>query len=89
MVEKGKMEVAEKDAINARIKDTMAYEDCKDADLVIEVVAEDMATKNEIFKTLDAICKPEAILATNTSSFYHGNRCRNQPSGESDRNALL
>ena len=46
----------------------MAYEDCKDADLVIEVVAEDMATKNEIFKTLDAICKPEAILATNTSS---------------------
>ena len=68
MVEKGKMEAAEKDAINARIKDTMAYEDCKDADLVIEVVAEDMATKNEIFKTLDAICKPEAILATNTSS---------------------
>ena len=68
MVEKGKMEATEKDAINARIKDTMAYEDCKDADLVIEVVAEDMATKNEIFKTLDAICKPEAILATNTSS---------------------
>ena len=60
MVEKGKMEATEKDAINARIKDTMAYEDCKDADLVIEVVAEDMATKNEIFKTLDAICKPEA-----------------------------
>ena len=68
LVEKDKMEAAEKDAINARIKDTMAYEDCKDADLVIEVVAEDMATKNEIFKTLDAICKPEAILATNTSS---------------------
>ena len=44
MVEKGKMEATEKDAINARIKDTMAYEDCKDADLVIEVVAEDMAT---------------------------------------------
>ena len=68
LVEKGKMEAAEKDAINARINDTMAYEDCKDADLVIEAVAEDMATKNEIFKTLDAICKPEAILATNTSS---------------------
>ena len=49
LVEKGKMEAAEKDAINARI-------------------AEDMATKNEICKTLDAICKPEAILATNTSS---------------------
>ena len=62
------MEAAQKDAIIARIQDTMAYEDCKDADLVIEVVAEDMATKNEIFKLLDGICKPEAILATNTSS---------------------
>lgn len=68
LVEKGKMEAAEKEAITARIKDTMAYEDCKDVDLVIEGVAEDMPTKVEIFKTLDAICKPEAILATNTSS---------------------
>ena len=68
MVEKGKMEAAQKEAIIAKIKDTMAYEDCKDADLVIEVVAEDMNTKSEIFKTLDAVCKPEAVLATNTSS---------------------
>lgn len=68
MVEKGKMEAAQKEAIIARITDTMAYEDCRDADLVIEGVAEDMVTKIEIFKTLDAICKPEAILATNTSS---------------------
>lgn len=68
MVEKGKMEAAQKEAIIARITDTMAYEECRDADLVIEGVAEDMVTKIEIFKTLDAICKPEAILATNTSS---------------------
>ncbi len=68
LVEKGKMEATEKEAITARIKDTMDYEDCKDVDLVIEGVAEDMATKVEIFKTLDSICKPEAILATNTSS---------------------
>ena len=68
LVEKGKMEAAEKEAIKARIKDTMDYWDCKDVDLVIEGVAEDMPTKLEIFKTLDAICKPEAILATNTSS---------------------
>ena len=46
----------------------MKYEDCADADLVIEAIAEDMATKHEIFKLLDGICKPEAILATNTSS---------------------
>lgn len=68
MVEKGKMEAAQKDAIEARIKDTMAYEDCNDADLVVEAIAEDMPTKLEVFKLLDGICKPEAILATNTSS---------------------
>ena len=68
MVEKGKMEAAQKDAIIAKIVDTMDYNDCSDADLVVEVIAEDMAIKKEIFQTLDKICKPEAILATNTSS---------------------
>lgn len=68
MVEKGKMEAADRDASLARIKDTKVYEDLADVDLVVEVVAEDMAIKEEIFKTLDKICKPEAILATNTSS---------------------
>ena len=68
MVEKGKMEAADRDASLARIKDTKVYEDLADVDLVVEVVAEDMAIKEEIFKTLDQICKPEAILATNTSS---------------------
>ena len=68
MVEKGKMEAADRDASLARIKDTKVYEDLADVDLVVEVVAEDMAVKEEIFKILDKICKPEAILATNTSS---------------------
>ena len=68
MVEKGKLEAGVKDQVLARIKDSMKYEDCADADLVIEAIAEDMATKHEIFKLLDGICKPEAILATNTSS---------------------
>lgn len=68
MVEKGKMEAADRDASLARIKDTKVYEDLADVDLVVEVVAEDMAIKEEIFKILDKICKPEAILATNTSS---------------------
>lgn len=68
MVEKGKMEAAARDAALARIQDTMNYDDARDADLVIEVVAEDMPTKLDIFKLLDGICKPEAILATNTSS---------------------
>lgn len=68
MVEKGKLEAAAKDEIVGRIQDSLQYEDCKDADVVIEAIAEDMATKHEIFKLLDGICKPEAILATNTSS---------------------
>lgn len=68
MVEKGKLEGAVKDRIVARIKDTLNYEDCAEADLVIEAIAEDMATKHEVFRLLDGICKPEAILATNTSS---------------------
>ena len=57
MVEKGKLEAGVKDQVLARIKDTMKYEDCADADLVIEAIAEDMATKHEIFKLLDGICK--------------------------------
>lgn len=68
MVEKGKLEAATKDEILGRIQDTLQYEDCNDADIVIEAIAEDMATKHEIFRLLDGICKPEAILATNTSS---------------------
>ena len=67
-VEKGKMEEAVKGQILERIKDTMSYEDLRDADLVIEVVAEDMAVKKEIWSELDKVCKPEAILASNTSS---------------------
>ncbi|MEG0794917.1 MAG: 3-hydroxybutyryl-CoA dehydrogenase [Odoribacter sp.] len=68
MVEKGKLEAERKIEILSKIKDTLQYEDCRDADLLIEAIAEDMATKHEVFRTLDAICKPEAILATNTSS---------------------
>lgn len=68
MVEKGKIEASVKESVLAAIRDTMDYQACADADLVIEAVAEDMATKCEIFRLLDGICRPDAILATNTSS---------------------
>lgn len=68
MVSKGKMDEETQKAIEARIVDTMAFNDLRDSDLIIEVVAEQMPLKKEIFKTLDEVCKPEAILATNTSS---------------------
>lgn len=68
MVCKGKMDEETQKAIEARIVDTMDFNDLRDSDLIIEVVAEQMPLKKEIFKTLDEVCKPEAILATNTSS---------------------
>lgn len=68
MVEKGKMEQSQMDSALSKIVDTLEYSACSDSDLVIEVISEDMAIKEEVFKTLDKVCKPEAILATNTSS---------------------
>ncbi len=51
-----------------RIKPTLTYNDFANVDLVIEAVFEGMALKKEIFKELDRICKPGAILASNTST---------------------
>ncbi len=51
-----------------RIKPTLTYDDFTNVDLVIEAVFEGMALKKEIFKDLDRICKPGAILASNTST---------------------
>ena len=68
LVEKGKMEQAAKDACMGHISTTLQYGDCKECDLVIEAIAENMETKLAVFKELDALCKPEAILATHTSS---------------------
>ncbi len=64
---KGKMTA---DDVNARmglITGTTKMEDLADVDLVIEAVFENMDLKKEIFSKLDAVCKPGAILATNTS----------------------
>ncbi len=66
--EKGKIEAGEKEQIMGRIKETVSYKDCADAGLVIEAVLEDIKLKKEIFSELNAICKPETIFATNTSS---------------------
>ena len=66
-VEKGKMAQEDLDALMANIlvEERAA---CADADLVIECVKEDMATKKELLKELDALCKPETVFASNTSS---------------------
>jgi 3-hydroxyacyl-CoA dehydrogenase len=51
-----------------RITPTLVYEDFSNADLVIEAVFEGMALKKEVFRELDRVCKPGAILASNTST---------------------
>jgi 3-hydroxybutyryl-CoA dehydrogenase len=66
-VEKGKLSQADKDAIMGRIKGTTSTKDFSDCDLVIEAAIENLELKKKIFAELDGICKPSAILATNTS----------------------
>jgi len=51
-----------------RITPTLAYDDFSGIDLVIEAVFEGMALKKEVFQELDRVCKPGAILASNTST---------------------
>src|SRR5665648_1225517 len=68
LIAKEKMTAAEKDEIMARIKGSTDISIVADADLVIEAATEDMEEKKALFAELDKICKPEAIIASNTSS---------------------
>ncbi|HYG91366.1 MAG TPA: 3-hydroxyacyl-CoA dehydrogenase NAD-binding domain-containing protein [Azospirillum sp.] len=65
---KGKLTQDEVEKRMGLIRPTLSYDDLKDVDLVIEAVFENMAIKKQIFATLDEVCKPGAILATNTST---------------------
>jgi 3-hydroxybutyryl-CoA dehydrogenase len=67
-VDKGRMEAADRDATLARVTATSSLADLADCDLVIESVVEDLSVKKDLFNELDRACKPEAILATNTST---------------------
>lgn len=67
-VEKGKLEASEKDAILGRIKGTTEMSALKEVDFVVEAVIEDLDLKKSVFKELDDLCRPEVILASNTSS---------------------
>ena len=67
-VAKGRLLQAEMDARLARITPTLEDADLGAADVVIEAVFEELPLKQEVFARLDRACKPEAILATNTST---------------------
>jgi enoyl-CoA hydratase / 3-hydroxyacyl-CoA dehydrogenase len=56
-------------AILQRITGSSRFEDLADADLVVEAVFEDLDVKRRVFRRLDEVCRPDTILATNTSSF--------------------
>ena len=67
-VARGKMSEEDKDAILSRISGTTDMQLAADCDLVVEAAVENMKIKKEIFAELDTICKPDTILASNTSS---------------------
>jgi 3-hydroxybutyryl-CoA dehydrogenase len=67
-VEKGKLELGVRDEVLARLTATTTVADLADCDLVVEAVAEQLDVKRELFAELDAVCKPDALLATTTSS---------------------
>jgi len=67
-VDKERLSANEKSAIVGRIKTATSLEALKDAFIVVEAVTEDFDVKAEVFRALDTITKPEAILASNTSS---------------------
>ncbi|WP_330666262.1 3-hydroxybutyryl-CoA dehydrogenase [Romboutsia lituseburensis] len=65
---KEKIKEEDKIQILSRLEKTIDLEKAKDCDLVIEAIVENIQIKKQLFKDLDAICKKETILATNTSS---------------------
>jgi len=68
-VAKGKMTRQEMDRVASRITGTASYKDLAPCDLVVEAAVEKMDLKIQIFKDLDAVCRPDAIIVSNTSTF--------------------
>ncbi|MGE4330898.1 3-hydroxyacyl-CoA dehydrogenase NAD-binding domain-containing protein, partial [Diaphorobacter sp.] len=67
LIAKGRLTAEGKAAIMARYTPSTRYDDIAGVDLVIEAVFEDLEVKKAVFKELDRVCKPGAVLATNTS----------------------
>jgi len=67
-VDKDRLSADEKGAITTRIRTTTELSDLSEAFIVVEAVTEDLAVKTEIFKALEEVARPGAILASNTSS---------------------
>jgi len=68
MVSKEKISAQAAEQALARIRPTTSLSDFKDCDLVVEAIVEDLEIKSKLIQELDGVCRPDAILATNTSS---------------------
>jgi 3-hydroxybutyryl-CoA dehydrogenase len=68
LVAKGRLEGRARDEALGRLRGATQLEELKDCDLVVEAITENQPLKNETFARLDAICRPHALLASNTSS---------------------
>jgi 3-hydroxybutyryl-CoA dehydrogenase len=67
-VEKERMSQTDKDAALERLSLTTSLHDLADCDLVVEAIVEELDAKRELFADLERICRPDAVLATNTSA---------------------
>ena len=67
-VEKGKLTAPDRDAVLGRVATATSVDDLGSADYVIEAIVENADTKRALFTSLDAVTRPEVILASNTSS---------------------
>ncbi|MFP2903647.1 3-hydroxyacyl-CoA dehydrogenase NAD-binding domain-containing protein [Pyxidicoccus sp. 3LFB2] len=67
-VAKGKLKADKAEQRFALLKPTLSYDDLRQVDLVIEAVFEELSVKEAVFRKLDEVCKPGAILASNTST---------------------
>jgi 3-hydroxybutyryl-CoA dehydrogenase len=67
-VEKDRMAAEDKEDAMGRLSTTIELDDLADCDLVVEAIIEELEPKRELFAELDRICRPDAILASNTSA---------------------
>jgi len=67
-VDKGRMTAEDRDAVLSRIEGTVPFDPLAEADFVVEAAIENIELKRKIFSELDGLCRPEVILASNTSS---------------------
>jgi 3-hydroxybutyryl-CoA dehydrogenase len=67
-VEKGKLSAGDRDATLGRLRATATIDDLAESDYVVEAIVEEVEAKRALFRTLDALTRPHAILTSNTSS---------------------